>query len=137
MKISRYGDLQTLKQRLDALLRSELYAHFSESLNGVSTIRAYGETARFCAENAARMDAENRCVWLRFMKRSRADGRSEVPTGCRLRLNDGSAFGWISSELCYFLQLLPWPSPPGTLSPPQRLASLSRTPSPPSKLSAG
>ena len=56
------GDSRNPAQRLDALLRSTLYAHFSESLNGVSTIRAYGETARFCAENAARIDTENRCV---------------------------------------------------------------------------
>ena len=30
-------------KRLDNLLRSSLYAHFSESLNGLPTVRAYGE----------------------------------------------------------------------------------------------
>ena len=60
--ISLYDNSQNPKQRLDALLRSTLYAHFSESLNGIPTIRAYGETTRFCAENAAKMDVENRCV---------------------------------------------------------------------------
>ena len=42
--------------RLDAICRSPLYAHFTETLNGVSTIRAYGQTARFARENEVRMD---------------------------------------------------------------------------------
>ena len=46
---------------IDALLRSLLYTHFSESLSGLATIRAYGETRRFQKENEARMDIENRC----------------------------------------------------------------------------
>ncbi|KIL59921.1 hypothetical protein M378DRAFT_26751 [Amanita muscaria Koide BX008] len=50
--------------RLDALLRSLLYNHFSESLTGLSTIRAYGEIERFQKENETRMDVENRAYWL-------------------------------------------------------------------------
>ncbi|KAF8624506.1 hypothetical protein AX15_005822 [Amanita polypyramis BW_CC] len=49
---------------LDAILRSLLYAHFSESLSGLSTIRAYGEAGRFRRENEKRMDVENRAYWL-------------------------------------------------------------------------
>jgi ABC-type multidrug transport system fused ATPase/permease subunit len=48
----------------DAILRSSLYAHFSESLSGLSTIRAYGETERFRLENETRIDIENRAYWL-------------------------------------------------------------------------
>jgi ABC-type multidrug transport system fused ATPase/permease subunit len=44
----------------DAILRSSLYSHFSESLVGLSTIRAYGETGRFFQENIHRVDVENR-----------------------------------------------------------------------------
>lgn len=44
----------------DAILRSSLYSHFSESLAGLSTIRAYGETERFLQENVRRVDVENR-----------------------------------------------------------------------------
>ena len=44
----------------DAILRSSLYSHFSESLAGLSTIRAYGETERFLQENYHRVDVENR-----------------------------------------------------------------------------
>ena len=49
-------------KRLDAILRSSLYAHFSESLTGLATIRAYGETERFRKESKDRMDIENRFV---------------------------------------------------------------------------
>ncbi|KAL7424431.1 ATP-binding cassette transporter yor1 [Cryptotrichosporon argae] len=51
-------------KRIDAVLRSSLYSHFSESLSGIGTIRAYGETERFCAENVKRMDIENRAYYL-------------------------------------------------------------------------
>ncbi|KAF9510628.1 hypothetical protein BS47DRAFT_1395829 [Hydnum rufescens UP504] len=51
-------------KRLDAILRSSLYSHFSESLSGLGTIRAYGETTRFTRENEQYMDHENRAYWL-------------------------------------------------------------------------
>lgn len=41
-----------------------LYSHFSESLSGLATIRAYGETERFLEENRKRVDTENRAYWL-------------------------------------------------------------------------
>lgn len=44
----------------DAVLRSSLYSHFSESLSGLATIRAYGETERFRIDNETRVDVENR-----------------------------------------------------------------------------
>lgn len=51
-------------KRLDALLRSNLYSHFSETLSGLATIRAYRETDTFVKENQKRMDIENRAYYL-------------------------------------------------------------------------
>ena len=51
-------------QRLDSVLRSSLYSHFSESLSGLTTIRAYKETDRFRLDNERRIDVENRAYWL-------------------------------------------------------------------------
>ncbi|THH02765.1 hypothetical protein EW026_g125 [Hermanssonia centrifuga] len=51
-------------KRLDAILRSSLYSHFSESLSGLATIRAYGESKRFLVDNEKRVDVENRAYWL-------------------------------------------------------------------------
>jgi ABC-type multidrug transport system fused ATPase/permease subunit len=51
-------------KRLDSMMRSLLYAHFSESLSGLATIRAYGETNRFIKDNAYYMDLEDRAYLL-------------------------------------------------------------------------
>ena len=50
-------------KRLDAILRSSLYAHFSESLAGLATIRAYGATDRFRKESEDRVNIENRSYY--------------------------------------------------------------------------
>jgi ABC-type multidrug transport system fused ATPase/permease subunit len=51
-------------KRIDSILRSSLYSHFSESLSGIATIRSYGESDRFVSENIKRMDVENRAYYL-------------------------------------------------------------------------
>lgn len=51
-------------KRLDGMLRSLLYSHFSESLSGLATIRAYGETDRFIHDNCYYMDLEDRAYLL-------------------------------------------------------------------------
>jgi hypothetical protein len=56
-------------QRLNAILRSSLYSHFSESLSGIATIRAYGEEDRFLTENRDWVDIENRAYWLTVTNR--------------------------------------------------------------------
>ncbi|KAJ6537690.1 P-loop containing nucleoside triphosphate hydrolase protein [Mycena capillaripes] len=51
-------------KRLDAMLRSILYAHLSESLTGLPTIRSYGEISRFIRDNAYYIDLQNRALFL-------------------------------------------------------------------------
>ncbi|TCD60600.1 hypothetical protein EIP91_009818 [Steccherinum ochraceum] len=51
-------------KRLDAILRSLLYAHFAESLSGLPTIRSYGEVQRFLSDNEYYIDLEDRANFL-------------------------------------------------------------------------
>ncbi|KAL7279088.1 hypothetical protein ACG7TL_006926 [Trametes sanguinea] len=51
-------------KRLDAMLRSLLYAHFAESLSGLPTIRSYGEVSRFLRDNEYYVDLEDRAAFL-------------------------------------------------------------------------
>ncbi|KAF9566632.1 hypothetical protein EC968_003681 [Mortierella alpina] len=53
-------------KRLDSILRSSLYAHFSETLSGLATIRAYREQERFMGRNAYFIDLENRPYFMSF-----------------------------------------------------------------------
>ena len=47
-------------KRLDSILRTVLYAGFSEALNGRGTIRAYKAEERFIRESEQKLDSENR-----------------------------------------------------------------------------
>ncbi|PVF97426.1 ABC protein [Serendipita vermifera] len=51
-------------KRLDSSLRSLMYSHFAESLSGLATIRAYGETDRFIKDDQYFIDLENRALFL-------------------------------------------------------------------------
>ncbi|KIK99142.1 hypothetical protein PAXRUDRAFT_132675 [Paxillus rubicundulus Ve08.2h10] len=51
-------------KRLDSMLRSLLYAHFSETLTGLPTIRSYGEMKRFIDLNRYYVDLEDRSLYL-------------------------------------------------------------------------
>ncbi|KAI9000636.1 P-loop containing nucleoside triphosphate hydrolase protein [Trametes punicea] len=51
-------------KRIDAMLRSLLYAHFAESLSGLPTIRSYGEVNRFLRDNEYYVDLEDRAAFL-------------------------------------------------------------------------
>ncbi|KAH8725243.1 multidrug resistance-associated protein 1 [Phaeosphaeriaceae sp. PMI808] len=62
--IQRYY-LRTSRElkRLDSVSRSPIYAHFQESLAGMSTIRAYHQQNRFELENEWRVDANLRAYY--------------------------------------------------------------------------
>ena len=69
-------------QRLDAILRSSLYSHFSETLSGISTIRAYGEEDRFFNENRDRVSIENRAYWMTVTNQVSLTLRQLAPDRC-------------------------------------------------------
>ena len=62
--IQRYY-LRTSRElkRLDSVTKSPIYAHFQETLGGLSTIRAYRQQRRFERENEWRMDANLRAYF--------------------------------------------------------------------------
>jgi ATP-binding cassette subfamily C (CFTR/MRP) protein 1 len=47
-------------RRLDSVSRSPIFAHFTETLQGVSTLRAFGRQHEFIIENRNRIDANTR-----------------------------------------------------------------------------
>lgn len=47
-------------KRLDSVSRSPIYQHFSETLVGVTTIRAFGDESRFMQENLQKIDDNNK-----------------------------------------------------------------------------
>lgn len=69
--IQRYY-LKTSRElkRLDSTTRSPIYAHFQESLGGISTIRAYDQENRFAKENEWRMDM-NQKAWFLYISTNR------------------------------------------------------------------
>ncbi|CAG8778327.1 23794_t:CDS:10, partial [Gigaspora margarita] len=58
--IAEYGKAESL----DSVLRSSLYAHFSETLTGLPTIRAYRVQKKFLRNNEMFLDIENRAYFL-------------------------------------------------------------------------
>jgi ATP-binding cassette, subfamily C (CFTR/MRP), member 1 len=65
-----YRSTSVQLKRLDAVSRSPLYAHFTESLGGMSTIRAYLAQTRMSHENSHKLD-ENQRVYLLSMTSNR------------------------------------------------------------------
>lgn len=51
-------------KRLESVSRSPIFQHFGETLNGVSTIRAYGDEQRFIRENLRKVNDNNRPFML-------------------------------------------------------------------------
>jgi ATP-binding cassette subfamily C (CFTR/MRP) protein 1 len=64
--LSYYLSTSRELQRLDAVSKSPIFAWFSESLSGLSTIRAYGQRAIFVAHNARRIDRNQMCYLANF-----------------------------------------------------------------------
>jgi ABC-type multidrug transport system fused ATPase/permease subunit len=50
-------------KRLESISRSPVYAHFSETLGGLSTIRAYGQSIRFMEDFEGKVDYNTRAYY--------------------------------------------------------------------------
>lgn len=62
-----YLNLSRDLKRYESITRSPIHQHFTETLNGVATIRAYCDESRFMVQNMLRIDTNNRpffYVWL-------------------------------------------------------------------------
>ena len=59
--LSYYLSTSRELKRLDAVSRSPIFAWFSESLNGLSTIRAFNQQSVFIATNERRVDRNQIC----------------------------------------------------------------------------
>ena len=60
------GSSRELK-RLDSVTRSPVFSHFSETLTGLVTIRAYGASSRFSEQNMENLDTNVRPLFLGFV----------------------------------------------------------------------
>jgi len=50
-------------KRLDSISRSPIYAHFSETLAGISTIRSFGQEERFIFDNQVKLDENQKAYF--------------------------------------------------------------------------
>ncbi len=53
-------------KRIESVTRSPIYAHFSETLSGVSSVRAYGREQQFVDESMRILDTNQTTVYPSF-----------------------------------------------------------------------
>ncbi|CDZ97117.1 Multidrug resistance-associated protein/mitoxantrone resistance protein, ABC superfamily [Phaffia rhodozyma] len=53
-------------KRLDSIMRSTIYAQFGESLDGISSIRAYHSEDRFTSRTEKAINTENKCYFIQI-----------------------------------------------------------------------
>ena len=84
--------------RVDGVVRSSLYSHFSESLSSLATIRAYSETKRFRSDNEMFVDVENRVYRLTVVNQGRFLLEKRHCRDHSFLFSNGSESGLISLE---------------------------------------
>ncbi len=53
-------------KRLESISKSPIFSHFTESVNGATTIRAYAQADRFIQESESKVDANVRCNYYNY-----------------------------------------------------------------------
>jgi ABC-type multidrug transport system fused ATPase/permease subunit len=85
-------------KRLEALSRSPLYAHFSETLSGLPTIRAFGQQSRFIQRSLTLLDINNRAAFMQLA----------IQRWLGIRLESvGNLIILAASSCCYFFNASP------------------------------
>eukprot|EP00455_Lapot_gusevi_P037310 TRINITY_DN416_c0_g1_i6.p1 TRINITY_DN416_c0_g1~~TRINITY_DN416_c0_g1_i6.p1 ORF type:complete len:1330 (+),score=511.36 TRINITY_DN416_c0_g1_i6:191-4180(+) len=116
---SFYRDASRELKRLESISRSPLFAHFSETLAGLPTIRAYGEEHKFILTNEERLDLNNRAVYNQYNSqrwlaiRLESIGASITLTACiiSVALRDTLNPGLVGLSISYAMSvtgLLTW-----------------------------
>ncbi len=65
-------------KRLSSVTTSPIFAHFGETLTGLTTIRAYREQSQFISENSTKLDTNARAVYIMAGCTRWAAGRLET-----------------------------------------------------------
>ncbi|KAJ3414390.1 hypothetical protein HDV05_006664 [Chytridiales sp. JEL 0842] len=104
-------------KRLDSVTRSPIYSQFSETLSGVTTIRAFGQERRFAMQSADKTDMNHRCFYFLWGSNRWLNLRTDVisatvifVSGVGVVMGDLSP-GWAGIVLLYsgqFSECLLW-----------------------------
>ena len=57
-------------KRIDSTSRSAVFNHFSETVNGIASIRAFGASNQYIEESNQRVDANHKCSYASFTGQS-------------------------------------------------------------------
>merc|ERR1712079_154849 len=76
-------------KRLESIAKSPIFSHFTESIQGATTIRAFNQQQRFFTENEARVTSHLHCNYIRD---TLSPGVIALSISSAMQMIDG--FGW-------------------------------------------
>jgi ABC-type multidrug transport system fused ATPase/permease subunit len=74
-------------KRIDSTSRSPIYNHFSETVNGATSIRAYGACDQFIQESNRRVDNNHMCYFPSFTASRWLATRLQFLGYCKFKIN--------------------------------------------------
>ncbi|KAJ3393132.1 hypothetical protein HDU92_007963 [Lobulomyces angularis] len=98
-------------KRLEAISRSPIYSQFSETLIGVSTIRAYGQEQRFLDEAYKRLDSNHRAYFFLWVSNRWLSIRTDLISSFVVFISGAAMLyghlppGWAALTMSYSLDL--------------------------------